>query len=341
MKEILLEILTGRGPLIPLLALALAGGAVVLVAVRLTRHADALARETRLGGLWIGALLLAGATSLPEMLADVNAALLGVPNIGVGDLFGSTLTNMLILAFLDLVLRRGVWHSVDPAHARLGTLAIVLTAMAGLAIAVGGWGRIGHVGTETLAIVAVYLGAMRGLYRSITDGLLPESGSRADRLHPARRRAVRGFGLTALALLAITPVLVLSAEAFSRESGLTEAFVGALLVGLMTSLPEAATTVAALRLRAVDLAVGSILGSNAFNMMILVVMDVAYVPGPVLADASRDHLVTTFGAVACIGLGLIAILARGAQRPRHLRAESVLIIATYVLVAWALYRVGA
>lgn len=69
-------------------------------------------------------------------------------------------------------------------------------------------------------------------------------------------------------------------------------------------------------------------------------MDVAYVRGPVLADASRDHLVTTFGAVACVGLGLMAILARGAHRPRNLRAESVLIIATYGLVAWALYRVG-
>jgi cation:H+ antiporter len=339
-KESLLEILTGRGPLIPLLALTLAGGAVVAAAGRLTRHADALARETRLGGLWIGSLLLAAATSLPEMLADLDAALLGMPDIGVGDLFGSTLTNMLILALLDLARRRGVWYSVDPGHARLGTLGIVLTAVAGLAITVGGWGRIGHVGTETLAIAAVYLGAMRGLYRSITDGLAPADRPQAGRLHRARRSAVRGFGLTALVLLAITPLLVLSAEAFSRESGLTEALVGALLVGLTTSLPEVATTVAAIRLGAVDLAVGNILGSNAFNMMILLVMDVAYVRGPVLAAVSRDHLVTSFGAVACIGLGLMAIVARGAHRPRNLRAESVLIIAAYVLVAWTLYRLG-
>ncbi len=181
---------------------------------------------------------------------------------------------------------------------------------------------------------------MRGLYRSITDGLAPVAWPPAGGLRTARRRAVRGFALTALALLAITPLLVLSAEAFLRESGLTEAFVGALLVGLTTSLPEVATTLAAIRLGAVDLAVGNIFGSNAFNMMILLVMDVAYVRGPVLAAASGDHLVTTLGAVVCIGLGIMAILARGAPRPRNLRAESVLIIAAYVLAAWALYRLG-
>lgn len=57
-----------------------------------------------------------------------------------------------------------------------------------------------------------------------------------------------------------------------------------------------------------------------------------------MTDASRHHLVITFGAVACVGLGLMAILERGAHR--NPRAESVLIIATYGLVAWALYRVG-
>ena len=168
MKALVLELLTGRGPLFPLLALLLVAVLVFVIAAPLARHADAIAETTGLGGLWIGAVLLAAATSLPEVLTDVNAALLDLPDIGVGDLFGSTLANMLILAVLDLVFAsRGILRSAGTDHARLGALGILVTAMAGLAIVSGGWGRIGHVGIETLAIVAVYLGAMRRLYRSL------------------------------------------------------------------------------------------------------------------------------------------------------------------------------
>jgi cation:H+ antiporter len=337
MRALLLDGLTGRGPAIPLLALVLTGLAVFLLAGRLARDADAIARATRLGGLWIGAVLLAAATSTPEVLTDVSAALLEVPDIGIGDLFGSTLANMLILAVLDLALpRRRILHAVAADHARLGALGILLTAMAGFAIATRGWGRIGHVGIDTLAIVAVYVAAMRRLYRSLPPA--------ADPAHLIDARSgpppLVGFGLAAGALCIVTPLLVLSAEAFAVESGLTETFVGTLLVGLTTSLPEMAATVAAIRLGAHDLAVGNVLGSNAFNMTILLLMDLAYWPGPVLAAASRDHLLTVLVALGTLALGVMAILSRDGRRPARPSVESVGIVVAYALGAWALFHLA-
>ena len=289
----LIEILIGRGPLIPFLALLLAAALVFVFAARLARHADAIAEGTGLGGLWIGSALLAAATSLPEVLTDVNAALLDAPDIGVGDLLGSTLANMLILAVLDLVFAgRRVLHSVGADHARLGMVGIVVTAMAGLAIATGGWGRLGHVGFETPAIVAVYLGAIRRLYRGLPTGPVPAPGSPLDDRGGIRRPIV-GFALAAGGLLVVTPLVVLAAEAFAEASGMTETFVGTLLVGLTTSFPEMAATVSAVRLGALDLAVGNIFGSNAFNMTILLLMDLVYARGPVLAmPAPRDSRAT-------------------------------------------------
>jgi cation:H+ antiporter len=74
------------------------------------------------------------------------------------DLFGSTLANMVLLALLDLVYqRRNVLDTVSPDHALVGTVAILVTTIAAAAIASGGWGHIGHVGVETVIIVAVYL----------------------------------------------------------------------------------------------------------------------------------------------------------------------------------------
>jgi cation:H+ antiporter len=309
---------------------------------RLARHADRIATQTGLGGLWIGSVLLAASTSLPEVLTDINAAVLDAPDIGVGDLLGSTLANMLILAALDIVFaRRRILSQVAVGHTLLGLLGILLTAMAGVAIVTGGWGRVGHVGIETVAIAATYLGGMRLLYGSAAvrppSGERPEEGGEREN---GLRRAAVSFSLATVGLAVVTPLLVLSADAVSREARLGPAFVGTLLVGLTTSFPEMAATVSAVRMGALDLAVGNIFGSNAFNMLVLLVMDAAYVRGPLLSVVAGDHLLTVLLAITCLALGITAILSRAQRRPGPAILESALIVATYVLGAWLLYRQG-
>jgi cation:H+ antiporter len=341
-KRALLDTLTGHGPAIPLLAVAALGALIYMVASRLARHADIIAEETGLGGLWIGTVLLAGATSLPELLTDVTAALLDVPDIGVGDLFGSTMANMMILASLDVVFsRRRILHRVAEEHAVLGLLGILLTLMAGIAILTRGWGRLGHVGVETISIAVTYLGGMWLLFHArLRETRPPERSSAPAPARTGLGSAVPGFALGAIGLVVLAPLLVISAEAFSREAGVSASFVGTLLVGLTTSFPEMAATVSSIRLGALDLAVGNIFGSNAFNMVVLFVMDVVYLRGPLLAIVSRDHVLTVLLAVTCSALGIMAILSRAQRRPAPVLFESVLIALTYLLGALALYLVG-
>jgi cation:H+ antiporter len=341
-KALLQGFLTGHGPHIPLLALVAVGALIFLVASRLSRHADTIAEETGLGGLWIGTVLLAAATSLPEVLTDVNAALLDAPDIGVGDIFGANMANMMILAVLDLVFaRRRILEDVERAHAEFGLLGILLMVMAGMGILAGGWGRIGYVGIETILIAAVYLGGMRLLYHLSTarpHRVGPAHGSGANRAR--LREASVGFGLGTLGLLVLTPLLVLSAEAVSVETGVSTTFVGTVLVGLTTTLPELGTTFSAIRMGSYDLAVGNLFGSVMFNMVVLLFMDLVYPRGPLLALVSRDHLLTICIAVTCLALGVVAILSRR-RRARPLPLENVLIIGTYVLGLWFLYNLGS
>lgn len=336
--EAVLSGLTGRGVLVPLGMFVLTGAAVFVIASRLARHADAIADATGLGRLWIGTVLLAASTSLPELTTDVNAALLDTVDIGVGDLFGSTLANMLILALLDLgYARRRILDNVSPAHALVGTLAIVLTAMAGSAILSGGWGRIGPVGLETVAIVAIYFLGARAIFGATTDATVPpEQLDLGQSSRVLLRHGLAGFGLAAAGLMITAPLLVLSAEALAIEGGLTETFVGTLFVGATTSFPEVAATVAAVRLGALDLAVGNIFGSNAFNMCILFAMDLAYLRGPVLANVSTAHVLSAQLAVMAVALGVLGMLARRGQRLGMLRIESILIVMTYAGGAWLL-----
>ena len=147
MKPAILGVLTGHGPLLPLLALATVAASIFLVTARLARQADTIAEHTGLGRLWVGTVLLAASTSLPEVLTNVNAGLLEEPDIGAGDLLGASLANMLILAVLDMAFaRRRILHHVAIDHAQVGLLGILLAATVGTALV-------------TLIAVAYVLGA--------------------------------------------------------------------------------------------------------------------------------------------------------------------------------------
>lgn len=338
LEAAILNMLTGHGLGLPLTVFALIGAVVFLAASRLAKHADAIADATGLGRVWIGSLLLAASTSLPELLTDVNAAVLGAVNIGVGDLFGSTLANMLVLAVLDIAYaRRRILHQVVLDHTLVGALAIVLTMIATIAVATGGFLALGPIGLESLLILALYLFGMHAVYRA--NGAIasvPEQLSLGDTRQTVLRRGVRGFALGALGLAIAAPALVMTAQAVALEAGQTETMVGTVLVGFTTSFPEIAATVAAVRMGALDLAVGNIFGSNAFNMCVLFAMDLAYTGGPVLAAASSVHALTGQLAVLTIALGMMGIMARAQRRIGVVRAESLLIVAVYIGMLWLL-----
>jgi cation:H+ antiporter len=133
-------------------------------------------------------------------------------------------------------------------------------------------------------------------------------------------------------------VLVLSAEVLAVESGTSTTFIGTLLVGFTTSFPEIAATIAAARLGAFDLAVGNILGSNAFNVCILFAMDLVYLRGPVLAAASPLHVSTALLGMIAIGFCVMGILARKGRTIDRMRVESIAILCVYAGAVWVLAR---
>ena len=341
MTDILLPLLTGHGLTLPLAIFAVAGLVVGVLASRLTRHADAIADATGLGRIWIGSILLAAATSLPELVTDTSAAALGALELGVGDLMGSTLANMLILALLDLFYaRRRILQTVAVDHALVGSLAAVVTGIAGTSIAAGGLGSVGPVGLDSLLITGVYLFGMHAVYKGAhvatpAPSVQLELGDSSPAL---LQRGRWGLGLAALGLLFIAPLLVLAARAVAIEGNLSESFVGTTLVGFTTSFPEIVTTITAVRMGALDLAVGNIFGSNAFNMCIVLAMDLAWAGPPVLASVSAAHAQTAQIASLCMALAIMGILARAQRRIAIARIESLLIACACAGAIWLLAR---
>jgi cation:H+ antiporter len=319
------------------------GGGIVLA-----RAGDEIAARTGLGGLFVGMLLLAGATSLPEIATDVSASLAGAPALAVGDLFGSSMANMAILATIDLLHRGGVWTSVSLGHARVAALAIALTTIAVLAVVQPPGVAVGWVGIETLVIVVAYVAAARWMRRpsgrgrrgheAIGEIVSPTHWATRDR--PMRPVAVawRQFAVAAAVVLVSAPLLALSAQAIAVETGVGEGFIGALLLAGSTSLPELVASVAAVRIGSYDLAVGNLFGSNAFNMVALLAADAAWLDGPILAAVGPAASVAGIGAILLMALALAAVVHGERTRVTRLEPDAVLLLGLWVVLLGFVFR---
>jgi cation:H+ antiporter len=330
--------------------LFIAAGAVVVVAgTALARYGEAIAQRTRAGRLWIGAVLLAGATSLPELGTDIAAVRIGALDLALGDLFGSNMANMLILALVDLMPpRREVLRRATLDHALAACLAIALSTTATVCLLAPTGQVVAGVSVESIVLFVGYLLGTRAVYRHAmrdfgpgrpaADGAVAGEGEPV----PTLRRGILGFAIAAAVTLAAAPVFAHAAKGVAEVTGLGMTFVGTLLVGLSTSLPELVASVAAVRMGAFDLAVGNLLGSNAFNVSILLWVDLAHPGGSIFVDASQTHVLTLVFGILLMTLGLAAIVYRATKRFAMLEPDSALIVAMYALAIWILYlRTGA
>src|SRR5690606_3763319 len=260
---------------------AVAAAVIAWAGVHLARYGDELAERAGLSRLVVGMLLVATATSLPEVVTDVSAALGDAPDLAVGDLFGSNMANMAILAVIDLQHRKRVWTRVEIGHARVASVAIGLTALAILGVLTPPGIPLGWLGIDTLVIAGAYVAAVAWMHRSPIgrhgEGeVLPVPTGWSRPSFGGLRPVILRFAGAALVILAAGPVLARSAEEIAAASGLGQTFVGSSLVAITTSLPELVSSLAAVRIRSYDLAVGNLFGSNAFNMFALVFVDAAY-----------------------------------------------------------------
>jgi len=325
-------------------------GAIVFAGTKLSRYGDQIAELTGLGRLWIGVVLMAAATSLPEVFTTMSAGWIDAPDLAAGNLFGAGMSNMLTLGLIDLLYRqKRVWQQAALGHTLTATLAMVLTALAAffvlLRVEVVHFG----VGFESVILLILYVLGMRLVFRqedmarrqlehkAVVEGLAEgpgSDGSRRDALH----YAVRGFSIGALVLLVAAPVLAWSAERIAEESGMTATFIGTSLVAITTSLPELVVSISAVRLGAFDLAVGNLFGSNAFNMAAFFFADLAYRGGGLLSTVSSTHALTALWAIIMMNIGLMGIIYRAERRFRLIEPDSLLMIVVYVLGLWLLFN---
>lgn len=324
-------------------ALLLFGGSSALVVSSgyfLARYGDAIAGLMGWGRLWVGTILVAAATSLPELATNITAASRNQPELVGGDIFGSNMVNMLILAVVALVFGGArFFRVISPEQRFIGLVAMSLTGMAVLLSAYHMGVSFVGVGLASILILSLYLAGMRLVYVTRPRDA-DETGDAPPGAVLSLRRAWVLFGLASLGVLLAAPALVFSVEEIAEITGLETSFLGVVAVALVTSMPEVSTTFAAVRFGAIDLAVGNLYGSCAFNILILALADPFYRQGVLSESLEEAHIAAGLVAVLLMGAGLLQIFFKGSHRFVPVVPTLVAMALVYFGGVYAVYTLG-
>lgn len=311
---------------------------IVIAAMFLAKFADGLADQTGLGQTVTGLVLMAGATSLPELSIGFSAVRMNAVDLTAGDVLGSSLINLLLLAMLDLFSRTPgrLLSRQASGHALAGIVACLMTGIVLLGILLDSPYTFLRLGPCSWTLIITYLLCSRLLY---LDHRVPVAvtPAEAEPHHESRSMTVNitGFVVCAAVIFFVAPSLAHTADELALKTGLGRTFFGTVFVALMTSLPEAVSTLSALRLKANDMAIGNILGSNAFNMLVLGITDVASAQ-PVLALVSNVHAITAACVIITTCATLLCLLYRAEKRWWVIEPDAALVI---LLILGSLYLV--
>lgn len=331
--------------LIPWLQFLMCGVVIGFAGPILTGNGDIIAKATGLSRSWIGLVLLATATSLPELFTGLSAVTIAnAPNIAVGDALGSCVFNLVMLVLLDELSRRDpLYRRIDQGHVLTAGFGVVLIGSVGALLLLGQSAlayRVLHVSIYTPLLIVIYFVAMRSafVYERRT-GRAPQA--REQESTTTLRTAVIRYIAAAVLIVAAGTWLPFIGQDIASQMGWKTTFVGTLLIAAATSAPELVVTISALRLGAVDMAIGNLLGSNLFDILILAVDDIAYVEGPLLSAVSPAHAITAFAASIMSGIFIIAMLFKPETRLGGLIGwVSLSLLMVYLFSAYAVYLLG-
>ena len=311
---------------------------------RLSFYGDLLADKTGMGKAWIGLILMASVTSLPELMVGISsAAIVQDADLAVGDIMGSCAFNLGILAMMDAFVPRSnaLLRVASKNHILAAALGLILVAMVGLGLFLPQEIQLlSFIGITSISFIIVYLFSIRLIYRQEINNTQGKSAyaSPHDNGNLSLRKVIFRYVLFALVITVSALALPFFAEHIAAQTGLGKSFVGTLFLAVSTSLPEIAVSIAAVRMGSIDMSVGNLLGSNLFNVFILAIDDMFYTKGNLLKDASDLHILSVFSTLIMTAVVIIGLMITTRGKRYRMAWDSVLIFLIYILNLVLLYR---
>ncbi len=323
---------------------------VIIGGNSLARNGDELGKRWGLTEIWIGFIFLGAVTSFPEFATAVGAVLVTNSSaLALGDILGSNAFNLLIIAILSLYSsRRSITAGLSLAPFRiLVLLLLAMSATVMIFIFLQQDGRtfgLGKVGLASWLILALYLFGLWKLFRNEQRGekepVKAETGP--------EKEGDRKGNLLYLKLL-VSVVMVVGSGLWLARTGneiaeLThwgQSFIGALFLAIVTSLPEMAVCLGAVRIGAFKMALSNILGSNIFNLGIIFWADLARGSGPILAGVGRSTYAVGLLGIVLLLIVTLALKLKPSQHHKLPSWDTAAIIILYLAGMYWIFRLSA
>lgn len=319
----------------PLAGFVICAALIFICGKNLSKYGDIIADHLGLGKAWIGLILMASVTSLPELAVGISSAgIIQSADLALGDILGSCVFNIFILSLLDAIIpRQSLFSKASSTHILAASMSIILIALVGVGlflpdeIVVTRW-----IGVTSIVFIVAYLVAMRIIFRFEIKKQAPKNEELKAGLPVTLKTAVTRYVLNAFIVIGAALFLPGFAEAIAEKTGLGESFVGTLFLAASTSLPEIAVSIAAVRSGLADMAIGNLVGSNIFNILILAIDDMFYTKGPILKSASENNLLSVFSVIVMTAIAIAGLTFQSQARKRFLLAwDTFLILIVFIL----------
>lgn len=301
------------------------GVAMVLYgADRLTEGASALARRMNVPEIIIGLTIVAAGTSAPELFVSMMSALKGTPDLAVGNVVGSnTMNAMLIVGCAAMVAPMTISRSTVKKDIPFSVGASVLLMLLALNSFLGRWdGVILLIGFAAFMTYTL-LRAKKGQAEAQTE----QTGAKQQNPWLSVLFVVVGLAL----LVGGSNLFVDSASSVATQLGISEGVIGLTVVAGGTSLPELATSVVAARKGQSAIAIGNVIGSNVFNILMILGLTATISPLAIVGITTVDM------AVMFLSVALVWMFSF--TRFTVERWEGALLVVGYLAyLSWLLYN---
>ncbi len=278
------------------------GAIVVFGAIKLAAQAEIIEENSKMNAAVIG-IILALTTSLPELATGLTSTFLGQPQMAIGNILGSNAFNFLILSLFNIVFfSKVVLSKVEKSATKLNIFSGIMYALFLIAyfstINNSNIEILGRLSLTSIGILVTYLFAIRTT-SSIEEDEEDHSSQTVD--SKAYQEAKVRFIALAVVILLASILLARSADTIVQVTGMNASVVGAIFIGISTSLPELVTCYSLVKSESYTMAATSIWGSNLFNFAILTVLDL-FSKQPLLTKIDSDLL-----GLAIMGLAFALI----------------------------------
>lgn len=241
-------------------------GLTVFLSFRLSYYADLLNKTTNISGVFIGGILLAGLTSLPEFVTCLSSIFLNNPYLAIGDILGSNFFNIAMMCFFDILFIKTMFYNYTKNRYYLIYVLLILNYLI-MYLFMGGTFNleIFNIGLPSFIIIITYIFYLKNAKEEKTK----------KEVITTKEHVLLKFFLVGLFMVIVSILLTLVVNLIAgKNPNVASSFIGAILLGITTSMPEVITFIALVKMKSFDLALSDIIGSNLFNLLILAIGDI-------------------------------------------------------------------